>query len=252
VSLEIIAAVGGGAFVLTSFVTGLRLLWLSRTTRQLPEFVLGLGLFLMGGLGYPVMMVAELGSFLPDVARAGLVALNQLFGMVGLALVGTFTWRVFRPDDPRARTAMYVFAVGFVGAFAWRAAFGSFAPIALGGDQTPLAHTGLTLATLGWSGAESFRYYLQLRKRLRLGLADPLLTDRFRLWASSMFLAMLLSGISSVCNHLGIAFNTSTIGVLTVGVLGSLCSFSVWFAFFPPRFYASWVRGRAASGPAAA
>ena len=117
--------------------------------------------------------------------------------------------------------------------------------MALGGEQAPILHTLLTLVTLGWSGTESLRYHLQLRKRMRLGLADALVTDRFRLWATGMLVAMTLSGISSVCSYLDVQFNTTTAGILTVGVLGSICAISVWFAFFPPHSYASWIRSRA-------
>lgn len=249
--MEIIAAIGGGSFVLTSLVTGCRLLWMSKRTRQLPEFILGLGLFLMGGLGYPLTMLGEFGTGLADGTRAALVMSNQLCGVVGLTLLGAFTWWVFRRDDKIAAALVSATGATFIALFVWRAMTHGFTPIALGGLQAPLLHTLLTIAVLGVSGAESLRYHMQLRKRMRLGLADPLITDRFRLWAVGMLVAMSLSGIASLCNYFDIAFNTTTIGILTTGVLGSVCAASIWCAFFPPRFYEGRVRARALSAQAA-
>ena len=62
-----------------------------------------------------------------------------------------------------------------------------------------------------------------------------------------MLIATLLSAISSICSYLGTPFNTATIGILTVGVLGSVCAGSIWCAFFPPKRYVRWVRARAAA-----
>ena len=47
--MTILAALGGLSFLLVSIVGGARLLLLARRTRKLPEFVLGMGLFLLGG-----------------------------------------------------------------------------------------------------------------------------------------------------------------------------------------------------------
>lgn len=245
--MEIIAALGGGAFVLTSLVTGIRLVVMSGRTRQLPELILGLGLLLMGGLGYPLTMLGEFGTFLSDGARAVLVASNQLCGVVGLSLLGAFTRKVFRPADRLAAAAVYASAAAYAGAFVWRAMTYGFTPLELGGELPPLVHLVLTCVTLSWSGSESLVYHLRLRKRLRLGLADPIVADRFRLWAIGMLVAMLLSAVSSLCGTLGIPFNTSTPGILTVGVLGSTCAASIWCAFFPPAAYVRWVRARTAA-----
>ena len=181
--MQIIAALGGGAFVLASFVTGLRLLLIARKSRQLPELCLGLGLFLMGGVGYPLTMLAQFGTFLPDGGRIVLFVANQLCSVVGLSALGVFTYRVFRPDDAVARATVYVLALAFVGMSAYRNFTGGMAPTSMGGPSPMALYSILTCFTLGWAGTESWRYYRLLRKRLLLGLAEPVVTDRFRLWA---------------------------------------------------------------------
>ena len=64
-----LAALGGGAFVLASLIVGARLMLLARRTRHFPEFAMGFGLFGMGGVGYPLMMVARFHTGLDDTDR---------------------------------------------------------------------------------------------------------------------------------------------------------------------------------------
>jgi hypothetical protein len=242
--VQVIAAIGGLSFILASFVTGARLLLVARRTRQLPELTLGLGLFLMGGLGYPLTLLGEFGTFLPDDARAGFIAGNQLSSVIGLPLLVYFTARVFRPESAAARTLVWLIGLTFVGMYGFRAATYGFAPVALGGEKVPTVHSILTLVCLGWAGLESLFYHLQLRKRVRLGLADPILANRMLLWAVGMLCAMMLTGISTLFSTLGIAFDQTTPGILTIGIMGTTSAASVWFAFFPPAAYVKWIRAR--------
>jgi hypothetical protein len=242
--VQIIAAIGGLSFILASLVTGARLLLVARRTRELPELTLGLGLFLMGGLGYPLTLLGEFGTFMPDGVRAGFIAGNQLSGVIGLPLLVYFTARVFRPESNTARATVWLFVLAFIGLYVYRATTIGFAPLALGGQKAPLPHSILTVACLGWSGIESLSYHLRLRKRVGLGLADPVLANRMLLWAVGMLCAMLLTGISTAFSTLGIAFNQTTAGILTIGIMGSTSAGSVWFAFFPPDAYLKWIRSR--------
>jgi hypothetical protein len=82
--MELLAAIGGGSFVLVSLVIGVRVMWLARRTRGLPEFAMALGLLLMGGLGYPILILAQFGSFLPDGARVWF-----LYAQIGVVV---FLW----------------------------------------------------------------------------------------------------------------------------------------------------------------
>ena len=243
--MQIIAAIGGLSFIVTSLVTGARMLMLWHRTRQLPEFVLGLGLFMMGGLGYPLTLLAEFGSFLPDGARTALVGANYLNTIFGQILVVFFTIRVFRPTSLWARGSLFVIAGLFGAVFVNHVVAYGLRPVALGGVPAPSAQTLLTVLCLAWAGLESFLYSLKLRRRRVLGLADPLLVNRVLLWAVGMFCAATITGVSAAFNILGIAFNTSTIGILTTGLMGTGCAASVWFAFFGPAWYVRWVRGGA-------
>ena len=49
------------------------------------------------------------------------------------------------------------------------------------------------LATLLWTGIESLAYSSALKRRLVLGLADPVVADRVQLWGIGMLLASVMS-----------------------------------------------------------
>lgn len=248
--MQVIAAIGGLSFILASLVTGARLLLVARRTRELPELTLGLGLFLMGGLGYPMTLLAEFGTFMPDAARAAFLAANVLSGVIGLSLFAFFTARVFRAESRPAMAAVWVIGALFCAAFLYRAFAIGFAPIALGGSPPMILHSVVTVVTLGWAGVESLLVYNQLRKRMRLGLTEPVVVNRMWLWAQGMFCAMALTGISSACASLGIPFNQTTAGILIIGIMGSIAAGSIWFAFFPPNAYMRWIRASSAADPA--
>ena len=154
------------------------------------------------------------------------------------------TANVFRPQSALARAIVWAMAFLFCFGFVYRLVTFGFAPLALGGrPQLPL-HAALTLIALAWAGTESLLYYRRLRLRMQLGLTEPILVNRMWMWAQGMFSAALLTGISSAALAMGVPFNQTTIGMLTIGVLGTLAAASIWLAFFPPERYASWIGAR--------
>ena len=113
--LGTIAAVGGGLFVLASLVVGGRVALLSFKTKGLPEFLLGTGLFLMGGLGYPMMQIAQRATQLPDDQRAALMIAQMTFMVAGMSGVAWFTRRVFRPKAAWAGALLLGIAAAYSG-----------------------------------------------------------------------------------------------------------------------------------------
>ena len=84
-----------------------------------------------------------------------------------------------------------------------------------------------------------------MRRRLRLGLADPVVVNRFLLWAT-MALAVF-TGI--VLNTVALAMHVDILKSPLV-LFGSSCTgltqaVMLFLAFLPPRAYLAWVRSRA-------
>lgn len=238
-----LAAAGGGAFVLAACVVGLRLLWLSRRTRALPEFAIGLGLLLMGGLGYPLVVVASHATSWSDDARAALIFLNELMTLIGMTALGTFNWRVFRPESLTAKAAVAGIALGFACFMAAQASTVGWAGFARTGEGPWNQASALSILTLGWAGWESLRYHMMLRRRQRIGLADAVLVDRFRLWAIGILASCAISLLAVVMREMGVDLRGSAAGALLIGPLGLVSAGTMWLAFLPPAAYTRWIAG---------
>jgi len=240
-----LAALGGGAFVVASCVVGMRLVLLALRTRGLPELTMGWGLLLMGGLGYPLSAIARAAADLPLDARSAMLAANWLFNLVGMTGVAVFTWRVFRPESRWAPVGVVAISSGIVAADAIALATTGLAAEATGQVPPPLLRSVLGVVTLVWAGAESLRYHLLMRRRQALGLADPVVSDRFRLWAVGMLCAASISALSLALQLVGIQMMATPGGSLVVGGMGLISAGAVSLAFFPPRAYEERIRARA-------
>jgi hypothetical protein len=121
---------------------------------------------------------------------------------------------------------------------------------------------------IGWAGRtaaplfiaiESFRWWGMLRRRLRLGLADPVVTDRFLLWgvwaacstlnfvadlASRSFYWLVFGTIQPVPEYLA-----ATVGptIAITMALGCVSAVTLFLTFFPTRAYLRRVQARGAA-----
>jgi hypothetical protein len=251
--MELVAAFGGGAFILTSLVLGLRLVWIARRTRGLPEFVLGFGLFLMGGLGYPLMAVAQQATGMDMHVRVGMLVTQMLCTTIGMTGVTLFTRRVFRPGETWAAWTTPGCLLAYLAMMIGQGAGPGFAAALQGADAIWFRSSYIGIAVMVWTGAESLRYHLMLRRRQALGLAEPAVVDRFRLWSISMFAASSISLLGIVLRELfGVSVNGTTAGNLLVGPLGLVIAIALWLAFLPPAFYLRRVERVAAARSATA
>lgn len=244
--MELIAALGGGSFVLASLVVGGRLVALSWRTRGLPEFLLGTGLFFMGGVGYPLMTVTTRVEGLPDTLRTGMLISHMCTTTLGMGALAWFTRRVFRPGAVWAGLLLGTIVIGFVAL----AAIQLLGPGPMAFFENPkagpwAAKIYLGLVPMSWAGFESIRYYTMQRRRLALGLADPVVTDRFRLWGVAILSADAIVAFGLAFKWMGFQITSTAIGALLIGGLGLVTAGGLWLAFVPPRFYLDRVVARA-------
>jgi hypothetical protein len=243
--METLAALGGGAFVLASLAVGLRLMFLSLRTGELPEFAIGLALLVMGGLGYPAAAVARGAPDLGVLPRVVLSALAMSCMVLGTGGIAVFNWKVFRPGTRWAARFVAALAAALVGCFTWQAATPGFLAAAANTGAGLHGLEVLAGVSLAWASLESVSYAAKLRKRLALGLVDPLLADRVRLWSIAIVAAQILNGASIVAAAVGVDIATWRYGGALIGPIGLVAALCMWLAFLPPERYRRSVLARA-------
>jgi hypothetical protein len=233
-----ISLIGFGAFVLASMVVGTRLLLLARRTREAPEASLGAALLFGGGIGYLLMVLAH--DVLPRaLAPAALLAANlSLLG--GALFLALGTARIFRPGDVRGRGAVAAIALMLGVSYALRLADPNTIPAAPAVFWTDTLGSA---AAYAWSAAEAGRYAARLRRRSRLGLADPAVARRIALWSAACAAAVAIHVASGV-NRFVATEGTHPAVLAVSSALGLGAAACLWRAFSRERVAAD---GRAVS-----
>jgi hypothetical protein len=232
------------AFCLCCVVIGARLLLLSRRTGGVPERLLGLGLGLTGGLGYGVLIAVSLTrqalgeAAYPAFTVAG--ALGKLLHDLGVCAVLAFVVHVFRPGAAWARALVAAMIAAMALGYAGYTLAGGFAH-----GRPEGFWYWLEFAPIGtyqvWAAAEALLYYRMMLRRRALGLADPLVANRFLCWGVGSLLAVAAIWTVSVPALLGLPLGEQqrvapfTLSLTAVWGIG--CVAAYWLAFFPPRWY---------------
>ncbi len=234
----------GGAYL----IAGLRLAWLARRTRAIPERLLATS-FLCGGLSYtcyqlPVMLEAEstssafTGRVLSDLAASFLLAFN---------------WRVFRPGIAWASALVWANVLLVLAGVSLSALGGDFEGYDLGNPWFWLEWWGYTLPYF-WLITEAILAYLRARKRIRIGLSDRIASNRYLMWglhgAFAVIANLLTLGMYRAYEVTGVWQPGWDMGY---GLFQMLAVAAMWLVFFPPAFYLRFLNGRqaASDGPEA-
>jgi hypothetical protein len=239
---------------LVGTLVGLKLLGLAARTRKLPELAIGAGLFAYAAVSQPAVLAHQaLGEEASLGLRMGLVLLRVLAFYVTLLGLSLFTWQVFGAES-RWRQALAaglaVTALIPAGLSVWTTwlQLSANAPVPVYGRIGMTPHFVLIF---GWVSLESLRYHSLMRKRRVLGLADPVVTNRFLVWGAgegvsslvvlALFVTIMTQGEISIGDPFVSWFITSA------GLVNALVW---WLSFTPPTAYLRWVGGDAAEGVA--
>lgn len=225
------------------FVLGVRMFWAWRRTRKGAEFSIGFTALALSLSGILLMTVAEVPF---DAQSSG----QQLTTFVALLLLASSSialglgYRiVFRPHE---RWALWLWGAGAVLLLAWWGLALAWGGSGLRGETglRPALYYAGRLLLHGWGTLEAFRYRAVLRRRLALGLADPLVTHQFWLWGVSggaVVGTLVLGAWSSYVLHQSVL--TWPLGLFAMGSLGVVSAVTIWWAFYPPAFYRRLVVG---------
>lgn len=233
------------AFIVVGGLVGVRLLLLARRTRQLPEFAIGLGFVFVALVGYPLGLASALlsGSAANFAFGAGNVA-----SAIGSISIFVFTWRVFRPDAVWASLLSFA-CMGLLAVAAGIAVHAAW--VAPAGERPVDSFLIVRQLTVGvsyvWTALESLHWWRLSKKRLVLGLAEPLVANRFLLWSLAGWSAggaIVLSTVRflQVANPVGDPFS-----MLVIGMGGFGAAITIYLAFVPPAAYRRYIEAHAPS-----
>lgn len=241
-------------FAVMAIAIGVRLELLYRRTGKLAERMLGHGLLGTAGLGYGLMMVGLIGrGFVggPEApAEAGSAAFALLwwvtlagwvFHNLGVMCMLRFVRLVFRPRDAWAAWLERVMAILLWTSWGFHAAAGGVTT----GQPTPAYWVMMTVVGTYplWSGGEALRYYGLMRRRAAIGLADPVVANRFLLWSLASLCAVAAIWCVNVPALLGVEARTPTVDpvvstcMLLTALFGLGAVLLYWLTFFPPAWY---------------
>lgn len=236
-------ALAGLALVASSALAlyvALRTLLVWRSTRGVPELAIGTNVLSISIGGVLLgLFIADPG--LRETPNGALLYALMIVTLVAHPMAMAIgTWRIFRAADRWPLAIVGGVAVGMA----------AYAVIAFMPDADPVSrnyiYESIRFGLFGWTAFECFRYRGLLRKRVSLGLAEPMMAHRIGLWgiagASQMvtsampFMQLLIRQDGSVLTSVTLLYVASGLGLLA-----AVC---IALAFFPPSFYVGWVDAR--------
>lgn len=217
---------------------GVRLLVLAARSRKLPE--LWIGLFFVSTTPGAWLLMRAVGAVRAGVVPAwATVATGMALVAVGTIAAWLFTYQVFRSES---RVALAVAVAGSL-----LCLWGAFQQVGGLSLQIDVSRVRLEFVVaralcFGWATWEAARMYRMMRRRTALGLGDPVVRNRFllfALWSAPMSLLPLLQTVDRLVGTPG--RYPLWVSVLARPI-GAMMLVAIFLNFFPPRAYLRWLR----------
>ena len=244
--MQLLALPGFLAFFFVSLWVGVRMLAQWGRTRALPELLLGLGVLGIGPIGFGlIMLAAAAGASKPD-APSLLAGFSALAVGGGAAAKAIFNWKIYHPSSRAVAAVSLVSIALLVVAIVGDARSTGFAPAAWMQPGWMLVRQSVQIGVLLWGSGEALRWWLRMRRRLRIGIADPLVANRFLLWGIGAGMAGSGSLIGMLVGLVyGQAMNELPLLTLVLSLCGLVSAVALWLAFAAPEWWKLWIRNQA-------
>lgn len=233
-------------FVFFNTAVGLRLLRTAARGGGAAAWTCGFGFTLIGLLGHPLHMISGAGSVPVGEVHQALGAAGSVFIAAGLSAFFAFTLIAFR----RTQTWAWIFT-GTGVALLFVSAFGQIGALATAPPEMPSAEAtrnwSMSLGILSticyaWSGIEGIAEWTRARRRVALGLTDPLTANRILLWGVHGVCVTMLNGMLMTLSAQGVNLGESLLAQIGTACFSLVSCATITLAFFPTRAWASWVR----------
>jgi hypothetical protein len=170
----------------------------------------------------------------------GLVAMS-----VGSGAKYVFNWRVYHPRNAMLKTCVVMACALLLVCLVWEWETTGFRTLVQPGPSYFL-RLALQVGCLLWGSSEALHYWNGMRRRMRLGLADPVVTNRFLLWGLGAGAAGIGSAVGGVMQWWTQLPPLEMPWVLLSSSLhGLAAAVAMWLAFIPNAAYTRMIRARA-------
>jgi hypothetical protein len=228
-------------FVVTCSVVGVRLLWLAKSGGGRPAWLCGHGFSLIAIIGFPLGVLSGQGFAPAGEVLLPLCAVSLLANGLGIGSFFVFTVSVFRPGALWAHAlagaaiaGMAMSSVGIVSAIALAPSGASSFAVSYGWAAT---FQWICVLCFAWMGLEGLAEWWRSRRRLALGLSDPVVSNRLLMWGLFGVSTTLLCLVLAAVQMSGQPTATSPTAQLAQAFFGVVSSVAATLAFFPPRAY---------------
>ncbi len=228
-------------YVVVNLVTGLRLLYLGRRARKMPEAMLGIAFLASGAVGFSLILVSNVMLKTHYEWREPLLFWGLLIVNAGLVANLAFVRLVFRPQAGWAVAVLVALALAIFGSWLYDGLIQQSIMPTPDHVSPWIGHGGRALIYV-WGTAEGFLYYAKLKRRLGLGLADPVITNRFLLWSVGNTGALAITVVAELLWVFGRSREWTEAFIAVYAALGLVTACANWIIFFPPPAYLSWLQ----------
>jgi hypothetical protein len=238
------------AFVVTCSAVGIRLLWLAKTGGGRAALLCGNGFSLIAIIGFPLGVLSGQGYAPAAEVHLPLAAISLLANALGIGCFFVFTVTVFRSGALWAHTlagaaiaGMAMSSLGAVTSIALAPPGASSFAVSYGWAAT---FQWICVLCFGWMGLEGLAEWWKSRRRLALGLSDPVVSNRLLMWGLFGVSTTLLCLVLAAVQMSGQPTATSATAQVAQALFGLASSGAATLAFFPPRAYLEMIRGEPA------
>jgi hypothetical protein len=233
------AYIGGAIAGLVYLVAGIRLTRLSMRTGEAPERLLGIT-FLVWSFSYLFWQLAiALGN---ESLVTPLSFISRLATETGLITFALFLRTVFRKQERWALWLVAIVALCSVVGIAGSLRVGDWESTRPLSNPWYWVEAGSGLISTLWMGIEGVAQYVKARQRLRFGLCERLVCNRYLLWSVTAVAWLVLEVVVAVND---ITFERTGVWLPTLdallGAFELLGIALIWFVFFPPTAYRRWL-----------